>query len=74
MKRRKKALLERTSVLRDELVARPLRVWHEENGIALWWSYPIREAPYVGRPDDEDFPPYCTHWTPLVMPLIAVNQ
>lgn len=74
MKRRKKALQERTSVLRDELVARPLRVWHEENGIALWWAYPIQEAPYVGRPDDEDFPTYCTHWTPLVIPLIAVNQ
>ncbi len=74
MRRRKKALQERTSVLRAELVARPLRVWHEDIGDVLWWSYPICEPPWVGSPLCEDWPGYHTHWTPLVRPVIATNQ
>ena len=70
----KKQNKERVSVLRDELVARPLRVYHEDMGSVLWWKYPIQEPPYVGHPGDNNWPGYHTHWTPLVLPLIAVNR
>jgi hypothetical protein len=74
MKKGKQALQERVSVLRDELVARPLRLWHEDIGPVLWWCWPIGEAPYAGSPLDNDWPGYHTHRTPIVIPLIAVNQ
>lgn len=57
------------SVLRKELVARPLSEWHEDYGPVLWWSWPVSEPPYVGTPLDEDWMAYFTHWTPLVVPL-----
>lgn len=38
--------------LRKELEARPLSEWHEDMGPALWWAFPITEAPYVGTPLD----------------------
>ena len=50
--------------------ARPLEEWHEDYGIALWWTFPIEEPPYVGSPLDLDWPGYHTHWT-LISPLPA---
>lgn len=34
------------------LEARPLSEWDEDIGDALWWRFPIVEAPYVGTPLD----------------------
>ena len=31
---------------------RPLAEWHEGIGNALWWRFPVSEAPYVGAPLD----------------------
>lgn len=33
-------------------IARPLEEWHEDHGDALWWFFPMTEAPYVGSPLD----------------------
>jgi hypothetical protein len=48
--------------------ARSLNEWKEEFGSVLWWKFPIKEAPYVGSPLDEDFPEYVTHWTRIEVP------
>lgn len=45
--------------------ARPLREWHEDHGSVLWWTFPIEEAPWCGRPDCSDWPGYHRWWTPL---------
>jgi len=45
--------------------ARPLADYHEDFGAVLWWKFPIAEPPYVGSPNDSDWPEYHTHWTPL---------
>lgn len=34
---------------------RPYTEWHEDHGDALWWRFPITEAPYVGTPLDCGF-------------------
>lgn len=47
---------------------RPRAEYHEDHGEVLWWKLPVVEAPYVGREDDDDFPDYVTHWTPLLCP------
>jgi hypothetical protein len=47
---------------------RPLREWHEEIGPALWWRFPIEEAPFCGDPGGDDWPGYHTHWTPIPLP------
>lgn len=44
---------------------RPFDDWHEDTGPALWWRFPIAEAPWCGSPLDSDWPGYHTHWTPL---------
>ena len=44
---------------------RPLNDWHDDDGPALWWKFPVEEPPYVGSPNDCDWPGYHTHWTPL---------
>lgn len=31
---------------------RPFHEWQEDNGPALWWLWPIEQAPYVGSPLD----------------------
>ncbi|GBF73075.1 hypothetical protein PA598K_01360 [Paenibacillus sp. 598K] len=50
-------------------IARPIEEWHEDYGDALWWTFPIEEAPYCGSPLDSDWPDYHTHWTPFTLPL-----
>lgn len=42
--------------------------WCEEDGVVLWWKFPIVEPPYVGTPLDDDFPDYVTHWTVIKIP------
>jgi hypothetical protein len=39
--------------------------WHEDEGPALWWRFPVVEPPYLGTPIDSDWPGYHTHFTPL---------
>lgn len=58
------------SILRTELVARPLAEWHEDMGPVLWWQFPVREPPFAGTPLDHDWVEgYHTHWTPIIVPL-----
>jgi hypothetical protein len=52
----------------DAKQARPISDWHEACGVVLWWSLPVEEPPYCGRPDDDDWPGYHSHWTPIVVP------
>jgi len=47
---------------------RQLEDWHEDDGPALWWRFPVDEPPYCGHPNCDDWPGYHTHWTPLVVP------
>jgi hypothetical protein len=37
----------------------------------LWWRLPIDEPPYVGTPIDDGWHAYHTHWTPIVVPVLA---
>lgn len=32
------------------VLARHIDEWHEDMGDVLWWTNPVREAPYVGSP------------------------
>lgn len=54
--------------------AKPLAEWHEDHGAALWWRFPVEEAPWCGTPLCDDWPHYHTHWTPLVVPAAAVTE
>ena len=58
--------------LATERVPRPLDEWHEDDGDVLWWTFPVREPPYVGSPLDDDWPgaELCTHWTPIPIPAV----
>lgn len=50
---------------------RSLAEWHEDDGEALWWRFPIVEAPYIGSPLADDWPEedgYYTHWTSIPIP------
>jgi len=49
--------------------ARPLDEWHEDHGAVLWWTFPVRESPYVGSPLWNSWPGRHTHWTPIVVPV-----
>ena len=42
-----------------------IRDWHEDYGDVLWWTCPVREAPYCGTPNDTEWPGYHEWWTPL---------
>ena len=47
----------------------PIDEWHEDDGVVLWWRFPIVEPPYVGSPLCSDWEEdYYTHWTPIVCP------
>jgi hypothetical protein len=48
---------------------RPIADWHEDVGPLLWWTFPHGEPPYVGSPDDSDWPGYHSWWTPCPNPL-----
>ncbi len=38
----------RAKVLDDSQTPRPLDEWHEDDGNALWWFFPVEEPPYCG--------------------------
>lgn len=48
---------------------RHIESWHEDEGPALFWHFPVCEPPYSGTPLDEGFPDGMTHWTPILLPL-----
>ena len=52
----------------------PREEWTEDNGIVLWWFFPISEPPFLGTPFDENFPDWVTHWTPLIVPKNPENH
>lgn len=60
--------LNRLAKYEDANEARPLDEWHQDMGDVLWWTIPIKEAPYCGTPYDYNFPGYCTHWTQHILP------
>jgi hypothetical protein len=60
--------------LSDLTTPRRLDDWHEDHGPALWWKFPLCEAPYSGSPLDTDWPGYHTHWTPLPEPAVWTCQ
>lgn len=63
-----RAEVERLTVLTN---LRPLSEWHEDkNPFALWWAVPIDEPPYCGSPNDDNWPGYHTHWTPIPLPKL----
>lgn len=43
---------ERRTIVAVPSKARLLREWHEDDGPVLWWSFPVREPPYIGTPID----------------------
>lgn len=62
------------ATLRELLTPQPLDAWHEDIGSALWWKFPVVEAPYSGSPLDDEWPGYHTHWTPLPEVASPVGQ
>ena len=53
------------SIIHGMLAARPFELWQDDDRDVLWWTFPIQEPPYVGSPQDSEWPGYHTHWTPL---------
>jgi hypothetical protein len=54
-------------------VARPFSEWNEDLHSVLWWRFPIAEPPYVGQPNDSDWPftpeeESALGWTRLTIP------
>ena len=45
-------------------VAIPGEEYHEDMGAVTWWRFPVDEPPWVGTPNDSDWPGYHTHFTP----------
>ncbi|WP_438498587.1 hypothetical protein [Paenibacillus sp. IHBB 3054] len=63
-----------TPEIKQPAAARPINEWYEELSDVLWWKFPIEEPPYCGTPLDADWPDYCTHWTPLVIPAAPASM
>jgi hypothetical protein len=58
----------------------PRERYHEDDGPGLWWRVPVMDGkqPWVGTPNDSDWPGYHTHFTPLppapVAPTPSLNE
>ncbi len=61
------------------LIARNLAEWHEDDGDVSWWAWCgngwAGEPAWIGRPTDDGWPGYHTHWTahPAMPPAIAAQ-
>ena len=69
-------LLERQALVPEadwsrQEVAFPGEQYHEDMGAVTWWRLPVNEPPWVGTPNDSDWPGYHTHFTPA--PPVPVN-
>lgn len=55
-------------VLLEPMRAFPLSTWTEGMGDVCWWRWMghewLGEAAWIGRPADNGWPGYHTHWTP----------
>lgn len=60
--------------LEDMLEPKSINEWHEDDGDCMWWEFPIEEPPYCGTPLDCDFPSYVTHFTRIIMPILADEE
>ncbi|MCQ2009242.1 hypothetical protein NOM01_04440 [Sporolactobacillus sp. STSJ-5] len=60
--------VKRLGELEDANEPRSIEQWGEDDGDCLWWSFPIVEPPYCGKPLDSDFPKHVTHFTRLIVP------
>ena len=38
------------SIIHSMLVARPLESWNDDDGVVLWWVFPIQEPPLCWQP------------------------
>lgn len=68
----------RTGWMAAQPAVQPYSAYHEDDGTALWWMFPICEAPYVGRPGDSDWPFEDAEdrnlwWTPLSAPELPAS-
>ena len=45
-------------------VATPGEEYDDDLGPVTWWRFPVDEPPWVGTPNDSDWPGYHTHFTP----------
>jgi hypothetical protein len=65
-------------LLRGYKQAWPARQWTEDRGDVLWWQFPISEPPYIGTPNDTDYPivfqkyPNFTYFTTLIIPTEVI--
>lgn len=55
----------------DSIIPKPKEEWNEEEGLCLWWEFPVNTQPYVGTPLDKDFPSNVTHFTKIEQPLFS---
>ena len=59
---------------KDYLFARPISEYHDDLRNVLWWKFPIVQPPFVGTPNDSDWPwQICIeglYWTPLFVPSL----
>jgi hypothetical protein len=57
-------------------VATPGEEYHDDDGPVLWWQLPAMdgEQPWVGTPNDSDWPGYHTHFTPPPPAPVAPTQ
>ena len=61
------------------LIARSIAEWHEDDGDVSWWAWCghgwAGEPAWIGRPTDDGWPGYHTHWTahPAMPPAIAAQ-
>lgn len=54
-----------------------LEDWHHDSGPVLWWAFhkgTPYEEPYVGTPDDSEWPGYHTHWTTFHIPALVAQE
>ena len=54
-------------------VAIPGEEYHEDMGPVTWWRLPVDEPPWVGTPNDSDWPGYHTHFTPAPTSPLNAN-
>lgn len=61
------------------LIARNLAEWHEDDGDVAWWAWCghgwAGEPAWIGRPTDDGWPGYHTHWTahPAMPPAVEAQ-
>ena len=50
----------------------PIDTYHEDHGLALFWTVPINEPPIVGG--YEEIEAWHTHWSPIPDPRFIVSS